>query len=34
MFNDTEAIALTLGLLAIREFHFPIDVAAVEGGLL
>src|ERR1700755_91995 len=30
MFNDAEAIALTLGLLAIREFRFPVDVAAVE----
>jgi predicted DNA-binding transcriptional regulator YafY len=26
-------VALTLGLLAIREFHFPVDVAAVEGAL-
>lgn len=33
MFNDAEAIALTLGLLAIREFRFPVDVAAVEGAL-
>ncbi|HEY0601805.1 MAG TPA: YafY family protein [Herpetosiphonaceae bacterium] len=33
MFTDAEAIALTLGLLAIREFHFPVDVAAVEGAL-
>src|SRR4030095_3022241 len=33
MFTDTEAIALTLGLLAIREFRFPVDVAAVEGAL-
>lgn len=33
MFTDSEAIALTLGLLAIREFHFPVDVAAVEGAL-
>src|SRR5436305_11186104 len=33
MFNDAEAVALTLGLLAIREFHFPVDVAAVEGAL-
>jgi predicted DNA-binding transcriptional regulator YafY len=33
MFTDAEAIALTLGLLAIREFRFPIDVAAVEGAL-
>lgn len=33
MFTDAEAIALTLGLLAIREFRFPVDVAAVEGAL-
>ena len=33
MFNDAEAVALTLGLLAIRELHFPVDVAAVEGAL-
>ncbi len=33
MFTDAEAIALTLGLLAIRELHFPVDVAAVEGAL-
>lgn len=33
MFTDAEAIALTLGLLVIREFHFPVDVAAVEGAL-
>lgn len=33
MFTDSEAIALTLGLLAIREFRFPVDVAAVEGAL-
>jgi predicted DNA-binding transcriptional regulator YafY len=33
MFNDAEAVAITLGLLAIREFRFPVDVAAVEGAL-
>jgi predicted DNA-binding transcriptional regulator YafY len=33
MFTDSEAVALTLGLIAIREFHFPVDVAAVEGAL-
>jgi predicted DNA-binding transcriptional regulator YafY len=33
MFTDTEAIALTMGLLTIREYHFPVDVAAVEGAL-
>lgn len=34
MFTDAEAVALTLGLLAMREFHFPVDVAAVEGALV
>jgi predicted DNA-binding transcriptional regulator YafY len=33
MFTDSEAVALTLGLLAIREFRFPVDVAGVEGAL-
>jgi predicted DNA-binding transcriptional regulator YafY len=33
MFTDAEAVALTLGLLAIRELRFPVDVAAVEGAL-
>ena len=33
MFTEGEAVALTLGLLAIREFHFPVEVAAVEGAL-
>lgn len=33
MFTDAEAVALTLSLLAIREFDFPVDVAAVEGAL-
>lgn len=33
MFTDTEALALTMGLLVMREFHFPVDVAAVEGAL-
>lgn len=33
MFTDAEAVALTLGLIAIREFQFPVDVAAVEGAL-
>jgi predicted DNA-binding transcriptional regulator YafY len=33
MFTNAEAIALTLGLLAIRDGHFPVDVAAVEGAL-
>jgi predicted DNA-binding transcriptional regulator YafY len=33
MFTDAEAIALTLGLLAMRELQFPVDLAAVEGAL-
>src|SRR5690242_18630378 len=33
MFTDTEAVALTLGLLTIREFRFPVGLAAVEGAL-
>ncbi|MCL4560197.1 MAG: YafY family transcriptional regulator [Chloroflexi bacterium] len=33
MFTDGEAIALTLGLLAMREFRFPVDASAVEGAL-
>jgi predicted DNA-binding transcriptional regulator YafY len=33
MFTDSEAIALTLGLMAIRELRFPVAVAAVEGAL-
>src|SRR3984893_12131095 len=33
MFNDAEGVALTVGLLAIREFRFPVDAAAVEGAL-
>ncbi len=33
MFTDAEAIALTLALLAVREFRFPVNVAAVEGAL-
>lgn len=33
MFTDAEAVAITLGLLAIREFRFPVDVTAVEGAL-
>ena len=33
MFNDSEAVALTLGLLAIREWRFPVEIAAIEGAL-
>lgn len=33
MFSDAEAVALTLGLLAIRAYQFPVDIVAVEGAL-
>jgi predicted DNA-binding transcriptional regulator YafY len=33
LYTDAEAVALTLGLIAIREFRFPVDIAAVEGAL-
>lgn len=33
MFTDAEAVALTLGLMAIREMQFPVDVVAIEGAL-
>jgi predicted DNA-binding transcriptional regulator YafY len=33
MFTEAEAMALTLGLLAMREFRFPVEVAAVESAL-
>jgi predicted DNA-binding transcriptional regulator YafY len=33
MFTDAEAVALTLGLVVMREFRFPVDIAAVEGAL-
>jgi predicted DNA-binding transcriptional regulator YafY len=33
LFSDEEAIALTLGLLVVREFGFPVAGAAIEGAL-
>jgi len=33
IFTESEAIALTMGLLAIREFPFPVEVAAAESAL-
>jgi predicted DNA-binding transcriptional regulator YafY len=33
MFTDAEAVSLTLGLLAMREFRFPVNVEAIEGAL-
>jgi predicted DNA-binding transcriptional regulator YafY len=33
MFSDAEAIALTLGLLVMREYRFPVAAVAVEGAL-
>lgn len=34
LFTNEEAVALTLGLLAIRGYRFPVDTAAVEGALV
>lgn len=33
MFTDAEVTALTLGLLAIRELQFPVDMVAITGAL-
>ena len=33
IFNDSEASAIILGLIAMRQMNFPIDAAAVEGAL-
>ena len=33
MFNNTEAVALVLGLLVIRAFQLPVDISAIEGVL-
>lgn len=33
MFTDGEAVALTLGLLAIRDLHLPVELSAVAGAL-
>jgi predicted DNA-binding transcriptional regulator YafY len=33
MFNNTEAIALVLGLLVIDAFELPVEIAAIEGAL-
>lgn len=33
LYNEEEAIALSLGLIVLRAFHFPVDVVAVEGAL-
>ena len=33
IFNNSEASAIILGLLAMRQMHFPLDAAAVEGAL-
>jgi predicted DNA-binding transcriptional regulator YafY len=33
MFTDEEAVAITLSLLAMREFRFPISGLAVEGAI-
>jgi len=33
IFNDSEAAAIILGLIAIRQMNFPVDAAAVEGAM-
>lgn len=33
MFNNTEAIALVLGLLVIHAFQLPVEITAIEGAL-
>lgn len=33
IFNDSEAGAMVLGLMALREWQFPFDAAAIEGAL-
>lgn len=33
MFTDGEALALTLGLMAVRRQHLPFEQAAIEGAL-
>src|SRR5215470_3438099 len=33
MFSDAEALALTLGLLMVREYRLPVGAVAVEGAL-
>ena len=32
IFNDSEAAAIIMGLRAIRQLHFPVDVTAVEAA--
>jgi predicted DNA-binding transcriptional regulator YafY len=33
IFNDSEASAIMLGLTAMRQMNFPLDVVAIEGAL-
>ncbi|MEM8532483.1 MAG: YafY family protein [Chloroflexota bacterium] len=33
MFSEEEAVALTLGLMVIRAFQFPIDAVSIAGAL-
>lgn len=33
MFNNAEAVALVLGLLMMRAFQLPVEIAAIEGAL-
>lgn len=33
LYTEDEAVALALGLIALKAFHFPVDAVAVEGAL-
>lgn len=33
MFNNTEAVAIVLGLLMMRAYQIPVEIAAIEGTL-
>jgi predicted DNA-binding transcriptional regulator YafY len=33
MFNNAEAVALVLGLLMMRAYQLPVDMAAIEGAI-
>lgn len=33
LYTEEEAVALSLGLIVLQTFHFPVDAVAVEGAL-
>ncbi len=33
MFNNAEAVALVLGLMMMRAFQFPMEIATIEGAI-